>query len=132
MLRKVNEQVVQVRSSGIGDLLKIVILQAIDWANDFKYLVRKYDHNSISSEIILSDCPNWDSRWLISQTFTAMVLEALYYDYILEKESKNQAEKKCSPVSRYAYIAENYLGQSDVIESELYIQLSDLNLMRRH
>ncbi|MCG6231575.1 hypothetical protein [Vibrio furnissii] len=132
MLRDVNGQVIQVRSSGIGELLKVVFLQANDWARDFKYLVQKYENTSIPRENIAFDCPNWDSRWLISQTFTAMVLEAFYYDYIFEKESKNKAEKQCSPVRRYAYIAETYLGQSNVLQSEIYRKLDALNTVRRH
>jgi hypothetical protein len=132
MLRDVNGQVVQVRSGGIGELLKIVILQANGWASDFKYLVNKYEPKSIPPEVIEHDCPSWDSRWLISQTFTAMALEAFYYDYMLENESKTQAVKKCPPYIRYAYIAEKYLGQSNVTESDLYLQLDDLNKVRNH
>lgn len=131
MFKDVNGQVVQVRDCGISELLKVVILQANGWANDFKFLIRKYDHQAISPEVIVRDCPNWDSRWLISQTFTAMVLEAFYYDYILEKESKGKAENKSSPVNRYVYIAETYLGQDNVRDSELYIELASLNLVRR-
>ncbi|MBO1520180.1 hypothetical protein [Oceanisphaera pacifica] len=132
MLRDVNGQVVQVRSGGIGELLKVVILQANGWASDFKYLVQKNKHKNIPPETINRDCPNWDSRWLISQTFTAMVLEAFYYDYILEKESKSKAEKQSSPVNRYAYIAETYLNQRNVAESNLFLQLDALNKVRRH
>jgi hypothetical protein len=132
MLKEVNGQLVQVRATGLGKILRVVILQAYEWAEDFKYLAQKYSPNEIPADQIDIDCPNWSGRWLISQTFTAMALEAFYYDYILEKESKNKAEKKSSPVARFEYLAENYLGQSSVAESDLYLQLKSLNTVRRH
>ncbi|KZM43033.1 hypothetical protein OA92_09660 [Marinomonas sp. SBI22] len=132
MLKEVNGQLVQVRATGLGKILRIVVLQAYEWAEDFKYLVQKYTPNEIPTDQIDIDCPNWSGRWLISQTFTAMALEAFYYDYILEKESKNKAEKQSSPVSRFEYLAENYLGQSNVTENDLYHQLKALNTVRRH
>lgn len=113
-------------------ILRVVILQANGWAEDFKFLVHKYAPNEIPNDNADIDCPNWTGRWLIAQTFTAMALEAFYYDYVIEKESKTKAENKCSPVARYQYLAETYLGQNNVTDSDLYIQLKALNTLRRH
>ncbi|MEO3684701.1 hypothetical protein ABHN84_20770 [Shewanella vesiculosa] len=132
MLKEIDSELVQVRDSGLGIILRVVILQANGWAEDFKYLAHKYAPNEIPNDIADIDCPNWTGRWLIAQTFTAMALEAFYYDYVLEKESKTKAEKKCPPVVRYQYLAENYLGQTNVNDSDLYIQLKALNTLRRH
>ncbi|NLQ24255.1 hypothetical protein HGO26_15395 [Shewanella sp. S-1] len=132
MLKEIDCDLVQVRETGLGMILRVVILQANGWAEDFKFLVHKYAPNEIPIDNADIDCPNWTGRWLIAQTFTAMALEAFYYDYVIEKESKTKAENKCSPVVRYQYLAETYLGQINVTDSDLYIQLKALNTLRRH
>lgn len=132
MLKEIDGDLVQVRGTGLGMILRVVILQADGWAEDFKFLAHKYAPNEIPENNADIDCPNWTGRWLIAQTFTAMALEAFYYDYVIEKESKTKAEKKCSPVERYQYLAETYLGQVNVTDSDLYIQLKALNTLRRH
>ncbi|MBU1390385.1 MAG: hypothetical protein KJ856_19285 [Gammaproteobacteria bacterium] len=132
MLKEIDCDLVQVRETGLGMILRVVILQANGWAEDFKFLVHKYAPNEIPIDNADIDCPNWTGRWLIAQTFTAMALEAFYYDYVIEKESKTKAENKCSPVVRYQYLAATYLGQINVTDSDLYIQLKALNTLRRH
>ncbi len=132
MLKEINEQLIQIRGSGLGMLLRVVILQAYGWAEDFAFLVHKYEPLEIPIDAPDIDCSDWTARWLIAQTFSAMVLEAFYYNYILEKESKSKADNHCSPILRYKYIAEKYLGQKEVLESDMYAQLNALNKLRRH
>ncbi|MEL7966048.1 hypothetical protein AAG587_06715 [Vreelandella neptunia] len=125
----------QERASAIGELVRVVILQKVDKLNDFKHLYKKFggDHlHELSRDEIESECPNWFSRWIVAQTFTAMSLEAFYYDYIQNKASKNQAEKRRTPSERFSFICHDLLKASPVKVVDLVNKVSLLDKTRTH
>ena len=133
MLKEIDGEIKQIRASNLNRLLKVVVSQELEKVEDFKFLYKKYNGQSLNQEIIERECPSWNNRYLIAQTFTAMTLEAFYYDYYVEKESKNKADNEHKqPLVRFVYLAETYLKQQEVKESDLFSKLQSLNLLRRH
>lgn len=132
MLVEENGVIRQERASALGDLIKVVILQMYDKVTDFKYLYLKYGGVTLTKEKMDFECPSWTSRWIVAQTFTAMSLEAFYFDYIQNNASKTQADKRRTPPERFKYIC-NELLKVDVNEvNSLFDQLVLLDKTRTH
>jgi hypothetical protein len=132
MLADVAGKIVQIRASGLGDLIRIIILQQYEKLDDFKKRYTKYGAEKLSIERIEEEWPSWNSRWIVAQAFTAMALEAFFYDYILEKESKTQADKKSNPPKRFEYINNTYFKSTDSKFIECHNELIALNKTRNH
>jgi len=132
MLEEKDGKLVQVRASGMSDLLMVVIQQFQHYCLEAIYLKLKYKEN-LTPEIISQECPENKSRTIIAQTFTAMVVEAFYFDYKHGKESKGKAEKwsKQSPLTQFEQLSTNYLKVENVKETSLYKTLSDLSKLRK-
>jgi hypothetical protein len=112
----------QIRASGLGALLKIVMEQ-------FQlhcYLAKE----GVEGENVLLDAK---SITIIAQTFTALVVEAFYFDYYHAKFSKSKAEQwsKQSPIKQFEIIASEIFHDADISNSLLYTDLKDLNRMRK-
>lgn len=125
----------QERASAIGELVRIVILQNLDKLNDFKFLYKKFDAdhlNQLSREQIEAECPSYFSRWIVAQTFTAMSLEAFYYDYIQNNASKTQADKKRTPPERFKFICYELLKISSDKIDNLVNKITLLDKTRTH
>jgi hypothetical protein len=132
MLIEREGEIIQIRSSALGDLVKVVVLQQYGKLDDFKDRYSKYGGEALSKEYIESEWPNWTSRWIIAQTFTAMALEAFYYDYLQNEVSKTQADKKRSPPERFKFICINHLGLEFKSIKPCYEKLVNLNATRTH
>ena len=78
------------------------------------------------------ECPSWVSRWIVSQTFTAMSLEAFYFDYIQNNSSKNQVGKRRTPPERFQYICQGLLKISSEKTEKLLNKLILLDKTRTH
>ncbi len=132
MLEQVDEELVQVRASGLGDLINVVALQFRQYTSLLQYF---YEENgrAPSHEELKKEYSEFKSLNIISQTFTAMIIEAFYFDYYHGKVSKGKAEEwsKQSPITQFEQLSEQYLNVSDYKESDLYIQLCDLNKVRK-
>ncbi|WAJ70859.1 hypothetical protein [Catenovulum adriaticum] len=128
MFKEVDGEIKQTRASNIDKLLKVLVSQEFERAEYFKLQYQKYN-----GQIPIQECDKWNNSYLICQTFTAMILEAFYYDYLFEKESKDRADKKCKqPLARFVYLAKTYLNQPEIEKSDLYFKLEALNKLRRH
>ncbi|WP_268012009.1 hypothetical protein [Aeromonas veronii] len=125
-------EIIQIRASALGDLVKVVVLQQYGKLDDFKERYNKYGGEDLSKEHIESEWPNWTSRWIIAQTFTAMALEAFYYDYLQNEVSKTQADKKRSPPERFKFICINHLGLEFKNIKPCFEKLVNLNATRTH
>ena len=132
MLVDENGVIHQERASALGELVKIVILQQYDKLNDFKHLYVKFGGKTISKEQMEIECPSWVSRWIVSQTFTAMSLEAFYFDYIQNNSSKNQVGKRRTPPERFQYICQGLLKISSDKTEKLLNKLILLDKTRTH
>ena len=132
MLEEIDGELVQIRASGMSDLLIVVIQQFQHHCLEAIHLKMKYNEE-LTPEIISKECPESKSRSIISQTFTAMVIEAFYFDYKHGKESKGKAEKwsKQSPLTQFEQLSRNYLKVKDVKDIDLYSKLSDLSKLRK-
>ena len=132
MLEEKDNELIQIRASGMSDLLKVVIQQFQDYCLDARHLKLKYKE-TLTAEIVNKECPENKSRSIISQAFTAMVIEAFYFDYKYGKESKSKAEiwSKQSPLKQFEQLSENYLNIKDAKCTDLYKKLSDLNKLRK-
>lgn len=132
MLEEKDGKLVQVRASGMSDLLMVVIQQFQHYCHEAIHLKLKYKEN-LTPEIISQECPENKSRAIIAQTFTAMVVEAFYFDYKHGKASKGQAEKwsKQSPLTQFEQLSKNYLKVENVKDTALYKTLSDLSKLRK-
>lgn len=130
VLAEIDGKIAQIRATGIGELIRVVILQYYGNLGDSLERYRLYGDAELTREKILEEFPHWFSRWVIAQTFTAMTLEAFYFDYIKEKESKTQAEKKCSPPEKFKFLAEAHLGLTGKDYAECYSLLKKLNNTR--
>lgn len=125
----------QERASAIGELVRIVILQNLDKSNDFKFLYKKFGAhhlNQLSREQIEAECPSYFGRWIVAQTFTAMSLEAFYYDYIQNNASKTQADKKRKPPERFKFICYELLKISSDKIDNLVNKVTLLDKTRTH
>ncbi|MDN4503704.1 hypothetical protein QX776_14940 [Alteromonadaceae bacterium BrNp21-10] len=125
----------QERASAIGELVRIVILQNFDKLNDFKFLYKKFGANQLNKltrEQIEAECPNYFGRWIVAQTFTAMSLEAFYYDYIQNKKSKNQVNKRRTPPERFKFIYYELLKVSSEKIDKLLNKITQLDKTRTH
>lgn len=118
-------KLIQVRASGLGDLLKIVMEQF-----QLHCYLSKRAKEGVEDEDVLFDVK---SITIIAQTFTALVVEAFYFDYYYEKHSKSKAEKwsKQSPIKQFEIISVEIFHDADIINSSLYASLKDLNRMRK-
>jgi hypothetical protein len=132
MLVDKNGVIHQERASALGELVKIVVLQQYDKLNDFKHLYVKFGGKTIPKEQMEIECPSWVSRWIVSQTFTAMSLEAFYFDYIQNNSSKNQAGKRRTPPERFQYICQGLLKISLDKTEKLLNKLILLDKTRTH
>ncbi|MEC4728977.1 hypothetical protein HWQ46_26040 [Shewanella sp. D64] len=132
MLIERDGQIIQIRASALGDLIKVVILQVYGKLDDFKERYDKYGGMHLSKEQIDTEWPNWTSRWIVAQTFTAMALEAFYYDYIQNEVSKTQAEKKRTPPERFQYICSQHLGIDNEEIAQCLDNIAMLNVTRNH
>lgn len=132
MLVDENGVIHQERASALGDLVKIVVLQQYDKLNDFKHLFHKFGGKTIPKEQMEIECPSWVSRWLVSQTFTAMSLEAFYFDYIQNNASKTQEGKRRTPPQRFQYICQDILKISSAKTEPLLNKLILLDKTRTH
>lgn len=86
-----------------------------------------------SYEELENDYPEFKSFNIVSQTFTAMIVEAFYFDYYHGKVSKRKAEEwsKQSPIKQFEQLSKQYLKVSDCKNSDLYSKLCDLNKVRK-
>lgn len=125
-------EIIQIRASALGDLVKVVVLQQYGKLDDFKDRYSRYGDSNLSKDHIKTEWPNWTSRWIISQTFTAMALEAFYYDYLQSAVSKTQANRKRSPPERFKYICVDHLGLDFKIVEPCFDKLVRLNSTRTH
>ncbi|GIU09195.1 hypothetical protein [Shewanella sp. MBTL60-112-B1] len=132
MLVDENGVIHQERASALGELVKIVILQQYDKLNDFKHLYCKYGGKTLPKEQMEIECPSWVSRWIVSQTFTAMSLEAFYFDYIQNNASKTQADKRRTPPQRFQYICQDILKIDSDNVDKLLSKLVLLDKTRTH
>lgn len=132
MLVERDGEIIQTRASALGDLIKVVILQQYGKLDDFKERYEKYGGVHLSKSQIDSEWPNWISRWIIAQTFTAMALEAFYYDYIQNEVSKTQADKNRTPPQRFEYICVHHLGVNSCEIKPCLDRLLMLNDTRNH
>lgn len=132
MLVEENGVIHQERASALGDLVKVVVLQQYDKVNDFKYLYLKYGGATLTKEKMELECPSWISRWIVAQTFTAMSLEAFYFDYIQNNTTKTQAGKKRTPPQRFQYICNELLKINTNEVGELFDKLVLLDQTRTH
>ncbi len=132
MLTELDGGITQVRASALGDLIKVVILQQYGKLDDFKQRYVKYGGTALPEDQIETEWPNWTSRWIVAQTFTAMALEAFYYDYIQNEVSKTQADKKRTPPERFQYICCQHLSVDNEKIAECLARLVMLNESRTH
>lgn len=132
MLTEIDDDIFQERASALDELLRVVILQQFGKVEDFKKLYLKYGRANLTKEEFLTDCPDWVSRWMISQTFSAMALEAFYFDYIQNNASKTQAEKRRSPPERFEYICKGLLKLNIYQYLDVLNELKSLNQTRNH
>lgn len=132
MLEQLDEKLVQVRASGLGDLINVVTLQFRQYTS---LLQRFYEENGRAPnfEELREEYSEFKSFNIISQTFTAMIVEAFYFDYYHGKVSKGKAEdwSKQSPISQFEQLSEQYLNVPNYKESGIYAQLCDLNKVRK-
>lgn len=132
MLEEVSEEIKQVRASGLSDLINVVALQFklyIDLLHSFY----KTHGRAPTFDEIQNNYPETKSFSIISQTFTAMIIEAFYFDYCHGKQSKGSAEKwsKQSPIKQFEQLSEVYLKVSNYTETDIYAKLQDLNKVRK-
>lgn len=132
MLSEINGQIKQTSASNLDRIIKVVTSQELERVEDFKYLYQKYNGQIPDKTTLLLECPSWNNRYLIAQTFTAMTLEAFYYAYVFEKESKTKADKNVPPLIRFVYLAKTYLNQPEIESNYLYSKLKALNTLRNH
>lgn len=125
----------QEKASAIGELVRIVVLQSIEKSNDFKFLYNKWGANQLKKltrDKIEKDCPSYFGRWIVAQTFTAMSLEAFYYDYIRNAASKTQADKKRTPPERFKFIFYELLDVGSERIDDLMNKITLLDKTRTH
>ena len=132
MLEEKNGRLTQIRASGMSDLLIVVVQQFQHYCSEAIQLKLKHQ-TDLTPETIGKECPENKSRVIISQTFTAMVVEAFYFDYKHGKESKSQATKwsKQSPVAQFVQLSDRYLFVKNSENTDLYNKLTDLNKLRK-
>ncbi|CCN81248.1 hypothetical protein VIBNISFn27_110009 [Vibrio nigripulchritudo SFn27] len=132
MLTENNGEISQVRASAFGTLLHVVVLQQVEKLEDFKDRFRRFGCINLPKEKITEEWPSWYSRWVVAQTFTAMALEAFYFDYIQANASPTQAKKKRTPPERFSYICNDLLGVDQVDTKSCLCKLEKLNMTRNH
>jgi hypothetical protein len=132
MLQEVEGKLTQIRATGFGDLITVVIFQLNHYCNNLHYLTEKYD--GIPEPLILEkELPEHKSLSIVAQTFTAMTVEAFYFDYYFGKTSRTKALEwaKLSPIKKFASISTQFLNHSEYQESELFKKLEELNKQRK-
>jgi len=132
MIEELEGKLTQVRASGIGDLLAVVTEQFIFHCNTVSQVCEKYGKIP-EDECLVQENLTAKNQAIVSQVFTAMIIEAFYFDYYHGKKSKSKAEdwSKQSPVKQFISLAQEFWGIKNVQETELYSQLNDLNKVRR-
>jgi hypothetical protein len=132
MLEDVDGQLVQIRESGLADLLSVVIEQFELHCQMAKEMYKEF---GCIPDIKIQQENGYDARnsAIISQTFTAMIIEAFYFDYYFGKNSKTKAEKwsKQSPMKQFEQLCVNYLNQPEFESLDLHIKLKELNKVRK-
>lgn len=134
MLKNNNGQLEQYRASGIGELLRIVIEQFHVHCSIVREVCEIYGKIP-DGKILEAQNLSARSQSIISTVFSGMVIEAFYFDYYQEKNSKIKAEKwsrKLSPIKQFESIATEYLNVDSAAELELYKKLEKLGKVRIH
>lgn len=133
MLREVDGKLIQIRASGLADLLKVVIEQFQLHCQTCDQIYKQF---GCIPDLNTREEHGYDTKsvGIIAQTFTAMTVEAFYFDYYFGKKSKNKAESwsKQSPIKQFEQLSVNYLKQPDFEKLELYAKLKELNKVRKH
>ncbi|RVU32894.1 hypothetical protein [Neptunomonas marina] len=132
MIEEIEGKLTQVRASGIADLLAVVTEQFVFHCNTVNQLYEKYGKIP-EDECLVQDNLTAKNQAIISQVFTAMIIEAFYFDYYHGKKSKPKADvwSKQSPVKQFLSLAQEFWGIKNVEETKLYSQLNDLNRVRK-
>ncbi|MBR9828901.1 MAG: hypothetical protein GYB41_09690 [Oceanospirillales bacterium] len=132
MLEQVGDELVQVRASGLGKLINVVSLQFRQYISLFQHIYEETGKTPALEEIE-KDYSEFTSFNIVAQTFTAMIVEAFYFDYYHGKESKGRAEEwsKQSPIKQFEQLSENFLHATDYKDTDLYVKLNDLNKVRK-
>lgn len=132
MIEEIEGKLTQVRASGIADLLKVVTEQFVIHCNTVSLVYEKYGKIP-EDQCLVQDNLTAKNQAIISQVFTAMIIEAFYFDYYHGKKSKSKAEEwsKQSPVEQFKYLAQEFWGIENSEDTELYNQLYDLNKVRK-
>ncbi|MDR6982553.1 hypothetical protein J2X32_001171 [Rheinheimera pacifica] len=132
MIEEFEGKLIQVRASGIADLLKVVTEQFRIHCNIVNLVNDKYGKIP-EDKILVQENLDVKTQAIVSQVFTAMIIEAFYFDYYHGKKSKSKAEEwsKQSPVKQFSSLAKEFWNIENVEEIELYKQLTDLNKVRK-
>ncbi len=134
MISKINGELVQVRASGLGDLIKIVALQFKEHVQILEQMYHE-EGKILNEDEIDKKYPQIKSTGIIAQVFSAMIIEAFYFDYYQGKRSKSKAElwsKKYSPIQQFECLSENFLSIDKSNETDLHIKLCLLGKVRIH
>jgi hypothetical protein len=132
MIEEIEGKLIQVRASGIVDLLKVVTEQFVIHCNTVSLVYQKYGKIP-EDKCLIQDNLDLKTQGIVSQVFTAMIIEAFYFDYYHGKKSKSKAEEwsKQSPVKQFSSLAKEFWNIENFEEIELYKQLYDLNKLRK-
>lgn len=132
MIEAIEGKLTQVRASGIAELLKVVTEQFIIHCNTVNLVYEKYGKIP-EGKLLAQESFDAKTQAIVSQVFTAMIIEAFYFDYSHGKKSKSEAEKwsKQSPVEKFSSLAKKFWNIENIEEIELYKQLHDLNKVRK-
>ncbi|WP_288740743.1 hypothetical protein [uncultured Rheinheimera sp.] len=131
MLKSNNGEFEQYRASGIGELLRIVIEQFHIHCSIVREVYETYGKIP-DGKILEEQDLSAKSQSIISTVFSGMVIEAFYFDYYQDKNSKTKAEKwsKQSPIKQFESIAAEYLKVDNVTELELHKKLEKFGKVR--
>lgn len=131
MLEMIDGKIIQKRATGLGKLMKVVAFQFQLYVNMFTS-----NYNEIGKpptlEQIKEKHPEILSVNIVAQVFTAMAIEAFYFDYYYEKTSKTRAEEwsKQSPVCQFEQISSEFFKIENPKDLTLYKDLKELNAIR--
>ncbi|HEH9428779.1 TPA: hypothetical protein SIA29_003963 [Aeromonas sobria] len=131
MLEMIDGKIIQKRATGLGKLIKVVAFQFQLYTNILTSI-----YNEIGKpptlEQIKEKHPDLLSVNIVAQVFTAMVIEAFYFDYYYEKTSKTRAEEwsKQSPICKFEQITSEFFHIENPKDLTLYKDLKELNTIR--
>ena len=132
MLEDIDGELMQVRASGLADLINVVIEQFEQHCLMAKKIYDQFGHIP-DAQTREENGYDIKSNSIIAQTFTAMIVEAFYFDYYFGKNSKTKAENwsKQSPIKQFEQLSINYLNEPNFVNQDLYIKLKELNKVRK-